>query len=244
MPTTKPRSNSNRLCSEAISELPSWSKRKKNYNSQESILNTHRQELKEQNFVTKTWTIMWNTSKERWINQTTYQGMESHSLRYQKMRNGTRWTTQFTIHSTHYISCRPIRNTINCKVHCRRLGHIQLLGIVKFGKTWIPKTASKDPKMFGPILDESIITGNSILLKSYGIILPAKIQKEAIRLVHKSSYANINSTGRRLRSYSFFNDMRSKVKVFMNICTNWKTFVDKKTMEPLNFPQVTSRTGK
>ena len=187
---------------------------------------------------------MWNTSKERWINQTTYQGMESHSLHYQKMRNGSRWTTQFTIHSTHYISCSPIRNTINCKVHCRRLGHIQLLGIVKFGKTWIPKTASKDPKMFGPILDESIITGNSILLKSYGIILPAKIQKEAIRLVHKSSYANINSTGRRLRSYSFFNDMQSKVKVFMNICTNWKTFVDKKTMEPLNFSQVTSRTEK
>lgn len=187
---------------------------------------------------------MWNTSKERWINQTTYQGMENHSLHYQKMRNGSRWATQFTVHSTHYISYRPIRNTINCKVHCRRLGHIQLLGIVKFGKTWIPKTASKDPKMFGPILDESIITGNSILLKSYGIILPAKIQKEAIRLAHKSSYASINSKGRRLGLYFFFNDMRSKAKEFVNICTNWKKFVDKKTMEPLNFPQVTSRTGK
>ena len=98
--------------------------------------------------------------------------------------------------------------------------------------------------MFGPILDESIITGNSILLKSYGIILPAKIQKEAIRLAYKSSYASINSKGRRLGLYFFFNDMRSKAKEFVNICTNWKKFVDKKTMEPLNFPQVTSRTGK
>ena len=179
------------------------------------------------------------------MNQSDY--LSRHGKPFSTLPENEKWkqmnyTIYYTLHPLHQLQTNQEYNQLQSALQKTRSYPTS-----RNSQVWEnmdTKNSIERPKNVWPILDESIITGNSILLKSYGIILPAKIQKEAIRLVHKSSYANINSTGRRLRSYSFFNDMRSKVKVFMNICTNWKTFVDKKTMEPLNFSQVTSRTEK
>lgn len=117
----------------------------------------------------------------------------------------------------------------------------ELLLIVKSGKTWIPKTASKDLQKFQPILNEITLSGNNILLKSDRIILPEKLQETAIQLAHRGSHPGISSMERRLRSHFFFHNMQSKVMKFVNTCIHCKMFVDKKTSEPIEYHKTPSR---
>ena len=139
----------------------------------------------------------------------------------------------YTLHTTPVTDQLGISSIAKCTSEDPLM--CKLLGIIKSENTWIPRTASKDLQKFRFIFEEITMTGNNIFLNSDRIILPEKLQKEAIRLAYRGSYADISLVNRCLRSHFFFHNMQSQVMEFVNVCTGCKTFVDKKTVEPLRF---------
>ena len=93
----------------------------------------------------------------------------------QQMESDELYNLLYTLHTTSVIDETGIPSIEKCTTMQTVL--CKLLEIIKFGKTWIPRKVSKDLQKFKPILDEIIITGNNILLKSDRTILPEKLQK-------------------------------------------------------------------
>ena len=93
----------------------------------------------------------------------------------EQMESDELYSLLYTLHTTSVIDQIGIPSIAKCTTEDPVL--CKLLEIIKFGKTWIPRTASKDLQKFRPILDEITITGNNILLKSHRTVLPEKLQK-------------------------------------------------------------------
>ena len=84
-----------------------------------------------------------------------------------------------------------------------------MLQIMKSGKKWIPKSATKELREFGNIfykiniLYKIAIMWNNILLKSNKIILSETLQKKPLESAHKDYSPGNCSMERRLWSYFF-----------------------------------------
>ena len=119
----------------------------------------------------------------------------------------------------------------------------KLKKIIKSGKTWIPKDEEEKLQSFRAILPEITITGNGILLKGDRIILPEKLQQDAIELAHQGSHPGQSSMERRLRYHFFFHHMNVKVARFLDKCER-QLFTDNKCKEPLKAHKVPDRCWK
>ena len=113
--------------------------------------------------------------------------------------------------------------------------------IVESRKRWIPNNSSSDLKKFSSILDIITTTPSGILLKDERIILPTKLQMEAIQLAHQGSHVGQSGLQRRLRYHFFFHGMNEKVKSYVEHCFDCQLFTDKKTSEPLKHHTVPNK---
>lgn len=77
---------------------------------------------------------------------------------------------------------------------------------------WIPKESMH------VLIQANLRTLTGILLKGDWIVLPHSLQKEGMQLAGKGSHPRQAPMERRLRSYLFFFDMHTKVKVFVQTC--------------------------
>ena len=140
----------------------------------------------------------------------------------------------------------PIVDRITLKAIAEETSNDETLNklqmIVQEGKTWIPKDADESLKKFKPILPEITITGNGILLKGDRIILPEKLQKQAIQLAHQGSHPRQSAMERRLRFHFYFDEMNMKVARYLSECTDCPLFSDKKCKEPLQSHTVPGKS--
>ena len=78
-----------------------------------------------------------------------------------------------------------------------------------------------------------MISGNGIIFKGDGIILPEALQEKALALAHQGSHPSQSALQSRLRFHFFFYDMNNMVQKLVEKCENCQLFTDKKTMEPI-----------
>ncbi len=79
----------------------------------------------------------------------------------------------------------------------------QLRTILKRSQTWIPKNAPEALQKFSKIISELTVTGNGIILKSERIVLPEKLQREAIELAHRGSHP-MQSINQSINQFFFY----------------------------------------
>ena len=142
----------------------------------------------------------------------------------------------YTLHTT------PIVDRITLKTIAEETENDPILKKIKKmiieGKTWIRKDEDEAMQKFKLILPEITITGNGVLLKRDRIILPTKLQDQAINLAHQGSHPGQSSMERRLRFHFFFHGMYAKVAEFLSLCAECKLFTNKNYKEPQKAHEV------
>ncbi len=152
------------------------------------------------------------------INQSDY--LSRHSKPLQKLSQSEQAEANnllYMLHTTPALDCIGYARIAQCTKEDRTLARIREL--INQGLTWIPKTETIEVQRFKSIPPQLTVTGNGMILKDEGIVLPGKLQEMAIQIAHRGAHPGQSGLERRLRYHFFFHDMSKKVKEFVGHAT-------------------------